>query len=115
MPDWLYDTGKPGVFLLVTVLLGGAAAFMTGRAIAQTWRPYWHIPLYALPLASTVRFFHYALFAEPFMSPRNFLVDFAVVLVTASLGYRLYRAKQMVRQYGWLFQRRGPFAWRALR
>ena len=115
MPDWLYDTGKPGVFLLVTVLLGGAAAFMTGRAIAQTWRPYWHIPLYALPLAGTVRFFHYALFAEPFISPRNFLVDFAVVLVTASLGYRLYRAKQMVCQYGWLFQRRGPFAWRALR
>jgi hypothetical protein len=36
-------------------------------------------------------------------------------LVIASLGYRLYRAKQMVRQYGWLFQRRGPFAWRALR
>ena len=63
MPSWLYDTGNGWVFLLVTVVLGGAAAFMSGRAVAQTWRPYWHIPLYMVPIAATVRFFHYALFA----------------------------------------------------
>lgn len=115
MPSWLYDTGNGWVFVLVTVIIGGAASFLSGRAIAQTWRPYWHIPLYTLPIAATVRFFHYALFAEPLISLKNYCVDFAVVLVAASLGYRLYRAHQMVRQYGWLFRRRGPLAWRAVR
>lgn len=29
MPDWLYDTGNSWVFLLVTVVIGGAASYMT--------------------------------------------------------------------------------------
>ncbi len=89
MPDWLYDTGNGWVFLLVTVIIGGTAAFLSGRAIAQTWRPYWHIPLYMVPIAASVRFFHYALFHEPMISLQNYIVDFAVVLAAASLGYRI--------------------------
>lgn len=112
MPRLLYDTGNGWVFLLVTIIIGGVAAFMSGRAIAQTWRPYWHIPLYMLPLAATVRFFHYALFWEPLLSAKNYLVDFAVVLTAASLGYRLLRARQMAQQYHWLFRRTGPLRWR---
>ena len=112
MPSWLYDTGNGWVFLLVTVILGGAAAFMSGRAVAQTWRPYWHIPLYMVPIAATVRFFHYALFQEPLLSLQNYLVDFAVVLLTASLGFRLLRANQMAQQYHWLFRRNGLLGWR---
>jgi len=112
MPEWLYDTGNGWVFLLVTVVIGGAASFMTGRAIAQTWRPYWQIPLYMLPVTATIRFFHYALFGEPFASLKNCLVDFAVVLAAALLGYRLFRTHQMVRQYGWLFRRSGLLGWR---
>lgn len=115
MPDWLYDTGNSWVFLLVTVIIGGAASFMTGRAVAQTWRPYWHIPLYMLPIAGTVRFFHYALFGEPFISLKSYLVDFAVVLAAALLGHRLYRAHQMAQQYGWLFRRSGALGWRPRR
>ena len=90
MPDWLYDTGNGWVFLLVTVIIGGSAAFLSGRAIAQTWRPYWHIPLYMVPIAASVRFFHYALFHEPMLSLQNYIVDFAVVLAAASLGYRCF-------------------------
>jgi Domain of unknown function (DUF6867) len=112
MPSWLYDTGNAWVFLLVSVLMGGAAAFMSGRAIAQTWRPYWHIPLYMLPIAGAVRFFHYALFAEPLLSLQNYLVDFAVALGAASLGFRLLRAQQMAQQYHWLFRRNGLLRWR---
>jgi hypothetical protein len=112
MPDWLYDTGNGWVFLLVTIVLGGAAASMSGRAVAQTWRPYWHIPLYMVPIAATVRFFHYALFGEPLMSMRNYLVDYGVVLVAASLGFRLLRARQMDQQYHWLFRRNGLLRWR---
>jgi len=113
MPDWLYDTGNSWVFLLVTVVMGGSASFMTGRAIAQTWRPYWHVPLYMLPIAGTVRFFHFALFGEPFISLKSYMVDYAVVLAAAMLGHRLYRAHQMAQQYGWLFRRNGALGWRA--
>jgi hypothetical protein len=112
MPDWLYDTGNGWVFLLVTVVLGGSAAFMSGRAVAQTWRPYWHIPLYMVPIAATVRFFHYALFNEPLVSLLNYLVDFGVVLFAASFGFRLLRASQMAEQYHWLYRRNGLFHWR---
>lgn len=114
MPSWLYDTGNGWVFLLVTVIIGGAAAFMSGRAVAQTWRPYWHIPVYMLAIAATVRFFHYALFGEPLLSLKNYLVDLVVVLTAASLGYRLLRARQMAQQYHWLFQRSGLLRWRKL-
>jgi hypothetical protein len=37
-------------FPLVTLGMGGAAAYLSGRAIAQTWRPFWHVPLYMLAL-----------------------------------------------------------------
>jgi len=99
-------------FILVTVLMGGSAAYISGKAIAQTWRPFWHIPLYMLLLAATVRFCHYALFWEPLVSLRSYVVDFAVTFVMASVGYRLVRARQMSTQYAWLFRRSGPFGWR---
>lgn len=112
MPDWLYDTGNGWVFLLVTVIIGGSGTFMTGRAMAQTYRPFWHLPIYCLGIACTVRFFHYALFEEPMISLQNLIVDFVVVFAAAALGYRLQRAHQMARQYHWLYQRLGPFNWR---
>ena len=99
-------------FILVTVLMGGSAAYISGKTIAQTWRPYWHIPLYMLLLAATVRFCHYALFWEPLVSLQSYAIDFVVTLAFASVGYRLVRARQMPTQYGWLFRRSGPFGWR---
>jgi hypothetical protein len=103
----LYETGPNGlwVFILVTIILGGSAAFVSGRAIAQTWRPLWHIPFYMLLLAACVRFFHYALFWEVFLSARNYLIDFAVLLVLAVLGHRMTRSRQMTTQYGWILER----------
>ncbi len=100
------------MFLLVTIVLGGGAAFVSGSAIAQTWRPFWQVPLYMLGIAASVRFLHFALFDEVLLSAENFAIDFAVALVAAAAGYRLVRAGQMARQYGWLFRRAGPFGWR---
>ncbi|MBO0764012.1 MAG: hypothetical protein J2P50_05425 [Hyphomicrobiaceae bacterium] len=110
----LYDLGgnSPWVFVVVTCLLGGAGAFVSGRAMAQTWRPYWQVPLYMLGIAAGVRFIHHALFDEVLLSLENFAVDFVVVVVAASAGYRLVRADQIARQYGWLFERAGLFGWR---
>jgi hypothetical protein len=113
----LYDGGDNAlwVFLLVSVLMGGLAAFLTGRAIGQTWRPFWHLPLYMLGIAAAVRFFHFALFGEPLISFKNFAIDYAVALAATALGYRLMRARQMSRQYAWLYRADGPLRWRRVR
>jgi hypothetical protein len=110
----LYDLGENGlwVFILVTCLLGGGAAYLSGRAMAQTWRPYWHLPLYMLGLAAIIRFVHHALFGGPLSSAPSLVVDYIVAVATASAGYRIVRAGQMASQYGWLFERAGPFGWR---
>jgi hypothetical protein len=36
VPRLLYEEGSLGVFVLVTVVLGGGGAWLTGRAIAGT-------------------------------------------------------------------------------
>jgi hypothetical protein len=114
MPSNFYQGGENGLwtFILVTILMGGLAAHASGRAIAQTWRPFWHVPLYMLALAAVVRFCHFALFEEPLLSLRSYIVDFAIAFAAASLGYRLVRARQMAVQYRWLFRRRGLLGWR---
>jgi hypothetical protein len=114
MPGNLYAGGENGLwtFILVTILMGGIAAYASGKAIAQTWRPFWHVPLYMLAVAAAVRFCHFALFEEPLVSLPSYVVDFAIAFAAASLGYRLVRARQMAVQYGWLFRRRGPLGWR---
>ena len=76
----VYDDGGGWAFLLITLLIGGAAGFLSGRAIAQTWRPFWQLPLYMLGIAAGVRFCHYALFGEILLSLKNFAVDYAVAL-----------------------------------
>ena len=51
MLHWLlYEEDYFAVFILVTVVLGGGAAWLAGRAIALTWRPWWHVLLYMLIL-----------------------------------------------------------------
>ncbi|MEQ1647692.1 MAG: DUF6867 family protein [Hyphomicrobiaceae bacterium] len=103
MPDFLYSAGPYGlwIFLLVTVVMGGGAAFMAGKAIAETWRPRLHLFVYAILLAATVRFIHFALFEEPLLSLRSFLVDLVVVTCLTLLGFSITRQGQMASQYRW--------------
>ncbi len=100
--DLLYEEDSLGVFLLVTVLLGGGAAWLAGRAIAQTWRPWWSVIVYMLILGVVIRFFHYALFGGTLLSPHYYAVDAGVALIVAFLGFHATRAAQMRRQYGFL-------------
>lgn len=104
MPAWFYTAGPNGlwVFLLLTLFLGGGTAFISGKSIAETWRPFWQVPFYMVLLALIVRFLHFALFEELFVSWRNFLVDYGVLLGLSILGYRVARAGQMATQYGQL-------------
>jgi hypothetical protein len=99
-------------FLLVTVVLGGLAAFMAGRAVALTWKPILQIVTYSVLLAAAARFLHFALFHGTLLSPYYFLVDLVVLLSLAWLGFQLTRAGQMAGQYGWLYERIGPLSWR---
>jgi hypothetical protein len=115
MFDAIYETSGPNgfwVFLLVTVVMGGTAAWVTGRAIAQTWRPAWHLAVYVGLLALAVRFFHYALFWETLVSPGNFAIDYVILAAFAAFSHRARRARQMTGQYPWLFDRAGPLSWR---
>src|SRR5262245_26082728 len=82
-------------FLVVTCLIGGWAATMTGRAIASTWRPYWHVLFYMALLALVVRWIHWALFQGTLASLHYLFVDFVVLASLASLGYRTVRTHQM--------------------
>ena len=100
--ELVQDNAVP--FLLVTVVLGGGAAWLSGRAIAQTWRPWWQGMLYMFMLGGAVRFIHYALF-DGTLSPVGYAVDTAVALAFAGAGFRATRARQMARQYGFLRDR----------
>ena len=109
MPEWLYDAGPNGhwYFLLVTVVMGGLAAYAAGSAIAATWRPRWQLFVYSVLIAAAARFIHYALFEEPFVAPRSFLVDLVVLIAAASVGFWYTRQRQMVEQYDWLARGEG--------
>jgi hypothetical protein len=107
----LSDTG-PGVFLILTVLIGGGGAFLSGRGLARGWKPFWRLFVYMALLAGAVRFFNYALFNGSLLSPYYYLVTYAVLVAVASLGFRMTRATQMVTQYRWLYERTSPLTWR---
>ncbi len=109
----LYETETLLQIMLVTGAIGGGAAWMAGRAIAQTWRPYWHTILYILLLGATVRFVHFALFEAGLLSLPSYAVDTLYLVAVASLSFRLTRASQMVRQYPWLYVRTGLLGWRS--
>jgi hypothetical protein len=100
------------VFILVTVVMGGGAAWMTGRAIALIWRGWLSCVGALFLLTFPVRFIHYALFGEPLLSLSGFLSSFCVLLVIGIAGWRYTRASQMVRQYHWLYESTGPFTWK---
>ncbi len=124
------------VFLLVTIVLGGAAALATGRAIARTWRTFAQAPFAMFALAAAVCFLHYALFAESAIplgklgaalslartdaagglaallaSLHYLFVTFVILLTIAWAGFRFTRARQMETQYPWAMRRLGPFGW----
>lgn len=101
------------IFLIMTVIIGGGAAFLAGRGLASKWRPMWMAVAYMIPLGLALRFFHYALFEGKLLSLHYFIVDTAVLIAAALLGYRLTLVGQMVNQYPWLYERAGPLAWKS--
>lgn len=112
MQGILYEEPTVWLFLLVTVVMGGWLAWMTGRAIARTWKPFGQLVIYILVLGLVVRFIHFALFEATLLTLRYYIVDTVFLMVFGVAGWRYNRASQMTTQYRWLYERTGPFGWK---
>jgi NO-binding membrane sensor protein with MHYT domain len=110
--NFLFEDQSIWIFLLVSVVMGGAAAWTSGKSLAQTWRPAWQIVPAMLVLGLGIRFIHFALFEGTLLSPHYYAIDVVILLVAAVLGYRHKRTLQMTTQYRWLYEKTGPFSWK---
>ncbi|GEO82131.1 DUF6867 family protein [Pararhodospirillum oryzae] len=102
----------PFTYLVFTAGLVGWVAWMTGQALAATWRPLWQALPYGVLLAAANRFFLHALFGGTLLSASGFVIDVLLLIAFAALAYRLTHVHKMVTQYPWLFERTGLFGWR---
>jgi hypothetical protein len=109
MFDWLGDTSFNVV--LFNLVLVGPASFAAGHAVALTWRPWNRVVFYTALLSAGLRFLDYALAGGELWSVAGFLLGWLVQFAIAAFAYRLTQARQMVRQYPWLYQRKGLLGW----
>lgn len=112
MQGVLYEEPSFWLFALVTCIMGGWAAWMTGRAIALTWRSPLQLVGYLLILTGLVRFIHFALFQGTLLSAQFYIVDAVVVMMIGFIGWRHTRTRRMTTQYRWLYEADGPLSWR---
>lgn len=108
----VYDNSLTA-FLIVTLLLGGGAAWLTGRALAQSWRPIGQLIGYAALLALPARFLHFSLANGTLLSVHYLATDAILLILIGLLSYRLAQTTQMVTQYPWLYERKTPLTWGA--
>jgi hypothetical protein len=111
MMEQLLGVSLP-VFLGLTVVLFGGAAFMTGQGMASKWRPMRTAFLYTALLGLGDRFLIYALFHGQLLSVTGYIIHTAILTVICLAAYRMTQARKMVKQYPWLYERSGLFSWR---
>ena len=109
MVDWFGDT--LAAVLLFNIVVVGPASFAAGHAVAVAWRPWSRIVFYTGLLSATLRFLDYALAEGELWSVGGFLFGWAIQLAVAAFAYRLTLTRLMVRQYPWLYQRKGLLGW----
>ncbi len=97
---------------IVVFTIGLSMAFASGRAIAQTWRPFTSVVVYSVILTFAERFLHFALSGQPLLSIGFFVISFIAILAVAALGYRRMRVAQMTTQYSWLMDPVGSLGWK---
>ena len=104
----------PSVFIGLTVILVGGAAILTGRAVANNWKPAWQVVAACFGLALANRFLTYALFQGELLNLPGLIVNFAVLSGLGLLSWRIAKVGKMVSQYPWRYERTSPFAYREL-
>jgi hypothetical protein len=112
--DGLYSGETILQIVLLTGVIGGGAAALSGRAVARAWRPSWEVAIAAFLLGAAARFFHFALFEGELLSLPSYACDTAIFVIAGMLAWRASRARQMVQQYPWLYARSGPLGWREI-
>jgi len=113
-PDPINDVlgSSPAVFVGLTVLLFGLAAFRTGETIAQAWRPAWQAVFAAYGLTLADRFLAAALYDSPPLSFAAATVAWIYITAVTLFAWRATLARKMVRQYPWLYEPAGILGWR---
>ena len=106
------------IWLALTLILGGAGALATGRALARTWQPAARLVPYALLLAAASSFLCWALFGVPVIPASRLIaralsgnwsevalglsglaISFALLWAMGAAGFALTRGRQMRLQY----------------
>jgi hypothetical protein len=101
-----------GVFVGLTVIIIGGAAIMTGRALADGWKPAWQVVAACFGLALADRFLVYALFGGELLSLSGFIIDFVAITALALIAHRLTLVHKMVAQYPWRYERESLWTYR---
>lgn len=101
-----------GVFIGLTLIIAGGAGIMTGKAIAEGWRPVWQVVFACFGLALANRFLVYALFEGELLHLTGFLIGFIVITALAIVAWRITLAHCMAAQYPWKVERVSLFTWR---
>jgi hypothetical protein len=99
------------LLLILVIAVGLWAAWMTGRAAALTWRPYWMAALYFLPLTFAFRFLFFIFTQGHFVTLLGIAGSLVFIFVVGSVAYQFTRAGLMTRQYPWLYERTSPFTY----
>ncbi len=100
------------VFIGLTIILMGGCAFLMGQAMATGWKPLGFVVIYSALLGLADRFLLYALFEGELLTLSGYLIHAVILFGIAWISYALTRARRMVTQYPWLYERTGPFTWR---
>lgn len=111
MQGILYEEPTFWLFALVTIIMGGWAAWRAGIALAKTWKPAYMLVPYMLILGCAVRFIHFAMFEGTLFTLQYYTVDTVCIFVFSVLGWRHQRAESMARQYAFAFEKTSPFSW----
>ncbi len=104
------DTGVRLIIRFLVVILGFWTAWRAGRAVAEGWNDYPLAVAYTLLLALVMQFLHHALFDGPFLSAFYYVIDFVLLLIFSTAGFRYRRTAQMVNNYSWLYEKSSAFS-----
>lgn len=110
--ETLIGTSLP-VFVTITVVIIGFCAYMAGQGVANAWGGIGEVAFYCLLLGGASRFLIYGLFDGELFTLSGYAIDVVVLLAIAGFAHRLNRARKMVSQYPWLYERVGLFGWRS--
>ena len=106
------DTGVRYFIRFLVVLIGLWTGWRAGKAVADGWSTYPLAIVYTLLLALVMQFLHHALFNGPILNTLYFIIDFVLLLIFATAGFRYRRTNQMVNNYYWLYERTSAFSWK---